>query len=158
MSGPTRLTEHFTLDELTASDAAVRLGIPNTPSPSHLANLKRMAACLEDARVIVGRPLHVTSGYRCPAVNRAVGGVPTSAHALGYAADVRVDGVTPLALAHALRDGGLCVDQLIVEADRGVVHLSCHPRMRMQFGCQAGAAGTHISWHLPLEEGTRHGT
>jgi len=71
-----QLTEHFTLDELTASDTAIRLGIDNTPSDAVIENLKRTAAMGESIREILGQVagheviITVTSGYRCEALER----------------------------------------------------------------------------------------
>jgi len=109
------LSPHFTLAELTASDTAVRLGIDNTPSPEVLANLTRVAAMLERVRELVGSPIRVSSGYRSPALNRAVGGAKDSAHMLGLAADITVPVMSPKALALLIRESGLICDQLIYE-------------------------------------------
>ena len=89
---------YFTLEELTRSDTAVRLGLDNTPSPEHRHNLELLIAELLtplrlawEARCRTegwGSPaIRISSGYRSSALNRAVGGVPTSAHCLGCAAD-----------------------------------------------------------------------
>jgi uncharacterized protein YcbK (DUF882 family) len=59
----------------------------DTPEASELANLKRMAAVMEMVRTILGKPIHVDSGYRSPFVNASVGGVSTSAHCRGLACD-----------------------------------------------------------------------
>jgi hypothetical protein len=82
------LTPHFTLEELTFSQTAVRLGLSNAPDDEVLANLNLLAAALEDVRgVLNGDPMIISSGYRSEAVNRAVGGVANSAHRDGLAAD-----------------------------------------------------------------------
>lgn len=76
----TRLSPNFSLDELTASEAAPRLGIANEPSPEQVDSLRRLClGILEPVRARFG-PLAVSSGYRCPELNRAVGGAETSAH------------------------------------------------------------------------------
>lgn len=85
--------------ELTRSESARKLGLDNTPSAEHAANLEMTVAQLLDplreawavrcANEKWGTPaLNVTSGYRGPAVNKAVGGSATSAHCVGYAADL----------------------------------------------------------------------
>ena len=83
-----RLSEHFTLEELTRSFTATRLGIDNTPDEAVFYNLKRLARRLEEVRELVGGPIIVTSGYRCPKLNRAIKGARNSAHMKGLAADI----------------------------------------------------------------------
>lgn len=127
-----RLSEHFSLEELIRSDSAHRLGLSNAPTEGHRANLTQLAIGLEAARAVLGdRPLRVTSGYRSPQMNRAVGGVRNSDHALGWAADFHVDGLSDLAAAQKLAGSDLRFDQLILEPGR-CVHLSFHPRLRGQ--------------------------
>ncbi len=83
-----QLTEHFSLEELTASATAHARGIHNVPGPEQVTNLLRLAGELEKIRQVLGDvPLHLESGYRCPELNRAVGGQPTSYHLDGCAAD-----------------------------------------------------------------------
>lgn len=86
-----QLTPHFTLLEFTRSATADRLRVDNTPTPKALDNLKRTAQMLEGVRSVLGVPVIVTSGYRGPVVNRAVGGATSSDHLQGQAADI----VTP---------------------------------------------------------------
>ncbi len=82
-------TEHFTLAELCASDTAKARGIDNTPPVEAVRNLcDLMTEVLEPARDKLGVPIIVTSGYRCPALNKAVGGVASSQHVRGQAADL----------------------------------------------------------------------
>lgn len=125
-----QLTEHFSLEELTASSTALRLSIDNTPPPEVIENLRVVAAGLEIARAILGGiPFHIDSGYRCTALNTAVGGAAFSAHTLGYAADV-VCALAPSDVVKKLLLGGLVFDQLIQE---GVwTHMSFAPAMRRQ--------------------------
>ena len=81
--------KYFSLKELCSSDVATQRRIDNFPSftvVSHLSELTEKI--LEPLRVAWGSGIRVTSGYRCDALNRAVGGVSTSAHRLGYAADL----------------------------------------------------------------------
>lgn len=81
---------YFTLKELCSSDVATKKKIDNFPSflvVEHLSELTEKI--LEPLRIAWGSPVKVTSGYRCDALNRAVGGVSTSAHRLGYAADLQ---------------------------------------------------------------------
>lgn len=114
------LSENFTLEELTFSQTAARKGIDNTPSPEIVENLKRLAGALEWIRSRLGKPVNVTSGYRSPAVNKAVGGAANSAHMSGLAADINVSGMTPKALALAISKMDHPFDQIILEYDNWV--------------------------------------
>jgi putative chitinase len=144
----TRLSEHFTLEELCHSDTAKSLGIDNTPTPAHLANLKHLAERLEEVRALFGRPVTIESGYRNPEVNARVGGVADSDHAQGHAADIQVDGITDLEVAKRIRDSGIKFDQLIREDGR-TVHISFSPRMRGHVLRQPGGPGSIV--HVGLE-------
>lgn len=149
-----RLTENFTLVEFTRSETADRLGIDNTPSARELENIQRTADLLQRIRNLVGSPVYITSGFRCDELNRAVGGSPTSAHRLGYAADIWVPSKTPVELAWLLVnaprfDPKIVWDQLICEVSRGVVHISSDPRQRGDVLTQAGPAGSPITRGLP---------
>ena len=81
------ISENFTLEEFTHSEAAARLGLDNTPGPIVTAYLKKTALLMEQVRTLLGKPIIVHSGYRSPQVNKAVGGVATSAHCRGLACD-----------------------------------------------------------------------
>lgn len=109
------LTEHFTLEELVSSQLAARRRLDNRPGPFELTNLHRVAAVLEQIRDLVGGPVVVSSGYRSPAVNAAVGGASSSAHLLGLAADITAPGLAPKKLAALIRDSDIQFDQLIYE-------------------------------------------
>jgi len=115
-----KLSEHFTLSELTRSATAAARGIKNEPSGAELDNLRWLAGELEKARAVIGAPVVVSSAFRCEALNRAVGGSATSAHRHGLAADIRapkcgdaraVAGV----LAAAMKSGRIECDQIILE-------------------------------------------
>lgn len=112
-----RLTEHFTLLEFTASDAARRLRIDNTPGTTALHALQHLAELMEQVRdVLGGVPVLISSGYRSAALNAAVGGSATSAHLLGLAADFTAPSFgTPRAICEELIAAGLVWDQLILE-------------------------------------------
>lgn len=112
----TKITTHFTLEEFVRSQTAARLGIDNTPPPSAVMNLGRLAETLERIRGAVGnRSIQITSGYRCPALNQRIGGSRTSAHMDGRAADIVVRGLTPLQVSRAIQAAGIVLDQLIWE-------------------------------------------
>lgn len=127
-----QLSEHFTLEEFVASSKAAELGIDNTPNAEIVANLTTTAQGFEQARSILGGvACHVTSGYRCTALNKAVGGVWNSAHLDGFAGDFKApDFGTPLQIVEALAKAGLRCDQCIMEGNW--VHLSFAPAMRCQ--------------------------
>jgi uncharacterized protein YcbK (DUF882 family) len=85
------LSEHFTLGELCKTSAKTQ--DRNIPSHIYIENLKRLCGWLEMLREKVGGPIIINSGYRSPEVNKAVGGVATSNHLTGCAADIRVAGI-----------------------------------------------------------------
>ena len=117
----TKLTEHFTLEEMTASQTASRMGVSNVPSEGsqERKNLQRTAEVMEKVRTILdSKPILISSGYRCPQVNAACGGSSTSAHMSGLAADFTCPGYgTPLDICHTLEPcmADLGIDQLIYE-------------------------------------------
>lgn len=81
--------KYFTLKELTRSTTATAKGIDNTPTPEVEKNLTLLVGnVLDPLREIYGKPITVNSGYRCPELNKAVGGSKTSDHVKGFAADI----------------------------------------------------------------------
>jgi len=123
-----QLTPHFTLEEFTRSDKAKTLGISNEPPPEVVENLRLLCVnVLEPVRVKLGEVIHVNSGYRSPDLNSAVGGVATSHHVTGQAADIELGDCTPESnkrLFEAIRDGEGHWTQLIDERNYGWVHVS----------------------------------
>ncbi|HEU4775869.1 MAG TPA: D-Ala-D-Ala carboxypeptidase family metallohydrolase, partial [Telluria sp.] len=109
------LSPHFSLAELVASQVATRQGIDNAPAPAIVANLTHLAALLEQVRTLVGAPIAISSGYRSPALNKAVGGASNSAHVLGLAADISAAKLAPKALALLIQQSDIAFDQLIYE-------------------------------------------
>lgn len=129
------LTEHFTLEEMTASQTAARFNLDNTPEPVAVSNLVRLCTTiLEPARAALG-PLRITSGYRSPLVNTRVGGSRTSAHCLGFAADVLPTKATKRDFAKWVV-ANVPFDQVILEfgstEEPAWVHVSADPRLRGQ--------------------------
>lgn len=136
------LSPHFALDEFLVSQEAVRRGIDNTPDAGVRANLARVADTLEQVRAALGNlPVVISSGYRCPALNTAIGGAKNSAHILGLAVDFTVPSYgTVLATARAIKSSGIVFDQLIYEYGRWV-HLGLSvdaPRQQLLSIFQAG--------------------
>ena len=130
------LSKHFTLSEFIKSPTATRLGIDNTPGPDEFRNLQALVDnVLEPLRVHYGRPIIITSGYRCPQLNKAVGGSSTSQHAHGQAADIRSISDKRddnKELFDMIREMGLPYDQLINEFNYDWIHVSFSPRNRRQ--------------------------
>lgn len=128
-----RLTDHFSLAELTASTTAQRLGLSNELPPALFGNVQELADMLERVRAqLGGKPLIVTSAYRSREVNRAVGGVATSDHTLGHAADVVCPAFgNPYQLAKALVPHlqRLGIGQIILEGVKGKQWLHLSTRM-----------------------------
>ena len=126
-----QLSEHFTLDELTASATAQARGIDNTPNGEEMAHLQDLCRLLlEPARQLLGGALYINSGFRCPALNTLVGGVINSAHLDGRAADVTSSTTTTAAAFQRLAVSDLPFDQLIHEHnERGNtwIHLALAP-------------------------------
>jgi hypothetical protein len=110
-----KLTENFSLSELTKSQTAERKGIDNTPSPEHQENLKLLCtAILQPVRDHFSKVVTISSGYRSPELCTAIGSKITSQHAKGQAADFEIFGVSNKALADYI-DSELHYDQLILE-------------------------------------------
>ncbi|MBI2067417.1 MAG: peptidase M15 [Deltaproteobacteria bacterium] len=127
----TKLSGHFTLDELTASQTAIQRNIKNEPNSAELKNLKKLCRdILEPFRNLVG-PLHISSGFRSEALNRITGGVPTSQHRLGQAADILPIKTELKAAYLKLVDSKVPFDQAIFEFGRWI-HLSWSPKPRRQ--------------------------
>lgn len=145
-----KLTEHFSLEELSFSETAVRLGIDNTPPFAVLPNLGLLATGLEAARAVIGHPMFVTSGYRCEALERVLcwkdflawcrrhdRDPETSwddyflrkAHPRGVAADfISPAAGKPAYIVRLLQSSKLRFDQIILEGTW--VHISFDKRLR----------------------------
>jgi hypothetical protein len=128
----TYLSPHFTLEELTSSQAAVRLSLSNAPTMEALQNLPKLALLLEAVRTHLAVPVIVSSGFRSKAVNDAVGGAPSSQHLTGQAADFIAPGFgSPVTVcSHLMDQPSVDYDQLICEGTW--VHISWAPKPRRQ--------------------------
>ena len=121
--------KYFTIQELSRSEKARQTGIDNTPSDSIVSNLTALVDnVLDPLREAWGKPIIVTSGYRCPRLNKAVGGATKSQHLTGHAADITTgDRVNNRKLFQMLIDRKLPFDQLIDEQNFTWVHVSYDP-------------------------------
>ena len=123
------MTPHFTLAELTATS---HRQFDNTPNEKELANLQKLAEFLEQVKTLLdGKPIMINSAFRSKQVNDSVGSKDTSQHRLGYAADIRVPGMTPDQVVRALIASDLPFDQVIREFDAWT-HVSISPSPRRQ--------------------------
>ena len=114
-----KLTENFSLKELTSSQTAERKGIDNTPSTEHQENLKLLCeSILQRVRDHFGRVVSVSSGYRSPELCTAIGSKTTSQHAKGEAADFEIFGISNKELADWIHYNTQ-YDQLILEYWKG---------------------------------------
>ena len=140
------LSPHFSLAELVSSQVATRKGIDNAPAPAIVANLTHLAALLEQVRALVGAPVAISSGYRSPALNKAVGGAANSAHVLGLAADISTAKLAPKALALLIRQSDITFDQLIYEGTWVHIGLSTGvPRRQVLTAKFAGGGVSYVA-------------
>lgn len=125
----TQLTAHFTLEELSATQ---HRHFENIPPAEVVAVLRETADRMETVRALLGgKVISVSSGYRSPGLNKAVGGSYTSAHLTGHAVDFNCYGFgDPLAICRELAMSHMAFDQLIEEGSW--VHISFDPRLRRQ--------------------------
>ena len=122
-----RLSKNFVLSEMTRSNTARRKGISNEPEKEHLANLQTLVTeLIQPMRDAIG-PIRVTSGYRSPKLNRAIGGSSRSQHCKGQALDLQFwkDGEMNNKIMYDwILDSGLEFDQMINEFDFAWIHIS----------------------------------
>ena len=120
LNSQAKLSEHFTLGEMTTSN---HKEVYNIPSHEAIANLKRLCEWLEVLRKRAAEPIIINSGYRSPQLNRKIGGAPTSNHLTGCAADIRVAGMEQ-AIRYAVilldysRESNQDFDELLIEKNR----------------------------------------
>lgn len=117
------ISRDFTWEELTYSRMAVENGLDNYPPIEARVALRELVKrLLQPLRIIYGAPIAITSGYRSPEVNRLVGGVPSSQHVKGEAADCYVPDIYKL--LDVLKKSGLPFDQAILYRKKHFLHLS----------------------------------
>lgn len=123
------LTEHFTLEELTYSYTAKKYNIDNTPTKMQISELTRLCQdILEPIRQKVGKPIIISSGFRCKALNERIGGAKNSDHMYACAADIKCKGMTVKDLfdiiVGMIKNNEIEVRQLIDEYNYSWVHIS----------------------------------
>ncbi len=122
-----RLSKNFVLSEITRSNTAKRLGISNEPSKEHLANMQVLITeLIQPMRDALG-PIRISSGYRSPQLNRAIGGSSKSQHCKGQACDLQFwkDGkMCNEEIYKWVLKSGLDFDQMINEFDFSWIHIS----------------------------------
>ena len=121
------LSEHFSLDEMTRSTVAERMGFSNAPDPVQLERLRKLCTqVLEPLRAHLGRPVRISSGFRSQSVNKAVGGATNSQHMRGQAADIPLTSVREGWEILTWIKHNLSFDQLFLEQGRNSmwVHVS----------------------------------
>lgn len=126
--------KYFSIKEMTKSNTATAKGIDNTPDQTITDNLtKLIEAILDPLREWYGKPIIVNSGYRCEALNKAIGGAKSSQHMLGEAADITVGSKTENEKLFNYIKDNLPFDQLINESNFSWVHVSYREgRLRKQ--------------------------
>jgi len=140
------VSRYFSLDALTFSDTASRLHIDNTPPSGVVTALQDMAGRLDQVCDLLAKPVLLVSAYRCPELNTAMGGKPTSSHVSGRAVDFICRGFgTPQQVCQKIVAAGIKFDQLIQEGEW--VHISFDPQMRNQILTANYANGTTSYTH-----------
>jgi zinc D-Ala-D-Ala carboxypeptidase len=112
-----QLSKNLSLAEVMRSETAKRKGISNMPTPEHIENFKLLAEKIfQPIREHFGKPIHISSGYRSAALNKAIGGASSSQHCSGEAIDIDMDGtdITNAQIFNYIKDN-LEFDQLIWE-------------------------------------------
>jgi hypothetical protein len=132
-----KLSDHFTLEEFESSATAKRLGLDNSVPKFIIPKLIKTALGMEEVRaLLLNKPIHLTSGYRSPEVNRAVGSKPTSQHITGNACDFICPLYgSPKAIVERIVASDISYDQVILERSTSGstwVHISFSDRNRKQ--------------------------
>jgi len=122
-----KLSKNFALSEITHSNTAKRLGIDNEPTEKHLQNMQHLVDnLLQPLRDAIG-PIRISSGYRNPSLNRAIGGSVSSQHCKGEALDIQFWQMGKMMnelIYEWILDSGLEFDQMINEFDFAWIHIS----------------------------------
>ena len=123
------ITKNFSMEELVASNTARMKGIDNTPDKEVEARLVQLSQqVLQPLRDSYGKPIKISSGYRCQALNKAIGGVSTSQHLKGEAVDINNGQIENkklfLLASKMIKEGVIIVGQLIDEKGYKWLHIS----------------------------------
>lgn len=134
--------KYFELDEFIASPTAKKKGIDNTPSFEVVEHLDELVEkILDPLRAAYGMPISISSGYRCPELNKAVGGGPTSVHQIGYAADLQVGGSFSKFkdfVVEWFKKTGTHFDQVLLESNKATGAKWIHIGLKNNLGQQRG--------------------
>lgn len=136
------MSKYFKLAEMLKSETAEKNQINNTPSAEIEQNIEELLGILDGLREFYGKPIRISSGYRCATLNKLVGGSPTSAHVIGYAADLQPIGDTfenfKAEVLRWLDTSGVGFDQCIIERNKNTqwVHFGLYNRKGQQRGQQ----------------------
>lgn len=119
------ISKHISYDEATISPTGLRMGIKNIPNAEQIEAMKLVAEkCFEPLREWYGKPITINSFYRCPELNKAVKGSPTSDHMKGHAIDLTIGSKEGNKMLYDWCKANLDYDQLINEYDHSWVHIS----------------------------------
>lgn len=134
--------KYFELEEFIASHTAKKKGIDNTPSFEVVEHLDELVEkILDPLRAAYGMPISISSGYRCPELNKAVGGGPTSVHQIGYAADLQVGGSFSKFkdfVVEWFKKTGTHFDQVLLESNKATGAKWIHIGLKNNLGQQRG--------------------
>lgn len=136
------MAKYFKVAEMLKSETAEKNKIQNIPSAEVKQNIEKLLRVLDSLREFYGKPIRITSGYRCAELNKLVGGSPTSAHVIGYAADLQPIGDTfenfKAEVLRWLDTSGVGFDQCIIEKSKSAqwVHFGLYNRKGQQRGQQ----------------------
>jgi zinc D-Ala-D-Ala carboxypeptidase len=138
------LSEHFSLEQMTASEIALRRGLSNIPPVQIVDNLRTLCRSLERIREYLGAELVVHSGYRSYEVNTLLGGAANSAHMQGLACDFTAPNYgPPQKIARSIIESDIAFDQLIFEFGSWV-HFAISDNMRKQVLSANSKAGSTV--------------
>ena len=136
------MAKYFKVAEMLKSETADKNKIQNTPSAEIKQNIEKLLEVLDGLREFYGKPIKITSGFRCAELNKLVGGSPTSAHVIGYAADLQPIGDTfenfKASVLKWLKKSRVKFDQCILERSKSTqwVHFGLYNRKGQQRGQQ----------------------
>jgi zinc D-Ala-D-Ala carboxypeptidase len=126
-----KLSDNFELDQFTLSQTAVRNDIENFPTPEALFALQALCTKVLEPLVAKGFKFGINSGYRCPALNKLIGGAENSQHCKGQAVDLNPIGMSVEEFYQGIAKSGIPFDQLIQEFGKWV-HISYVAEPRKQ--------------------------